>query len=279
MKSLLRLFALSAFLFIGLGNINGQVDQGPQVGENGPTGMFGLGITTELYSGFNPFVIFNQQGQVENQYVTMLGFDLLFPNQSGSFWTLTAVHNNNDFFTAMVNNIWAGIEAGQTWDFGTNIVNNITFSGGIGTTITLEQPAQDVGFPGDNPGNPNLTLGGEFSIVMLDGVVSFGADLNILMNDNTNGVQEFNLATAGVIQVGEGVDITAFFDINSILQPNSAGANCGSIFRPSVQVGKRIGKNDEWRVTAGIVNPFKYGKYGRQLPLTPEIGASYKFDL
>ncbi len=278
MKIFLRLFTLLVFLFAGLVNINAQVGQAPQPGENGPTGLFGLGITTELFSGFNPFVIFNQDGQIDNQYVTMLGFDLTFPNESGSFWTLTAQHNSNDFVTTMINNIWVSIAAGQTWDFGTNIVDNISLGAGIGSTIGLEHPDQELGFPGDNDSNPNLTLGGEFSIILLDGVVSFGADLNILMDDNVSGVQEFNLATSGVIQVGEGVDITTFFDINSILH-NSAGAKCGSIFRPSVEAGMRFGKNDEWRISAGVTNPIKYGKYGRQLPVTPQIGASYKFDL
>ncbi len=276
MKASLRSLVLVVLLAFSFGNLNAQDEKQPFAAAGGETGLWGLGITADLFAGFNPFLIFDSP-YIGDQYLTMFGFNLTYPNSNGQFWTMTAIHNSNTFVSEMTNNIWASIQGGQTWDFGTDIISNMTIQGGIGTTLAFDHPSGEI--PGGNPLNPNLTLGGGLEFECLNGILSFGANLNILMDDGVNGVQEFNIETIGSIQLGDGTEITTCFDINSILQPNGAGANCGAIFLPSINGTQVVGKKERLKIKAGVVNPIKYGKYSRQLPVMPQVGLSYRLDL
>jgi hypothetical protein len=267
MKQFLSLPALVVLLFmIQPEDANGQPTTTPP--SKGASGLLGLNLDTELFAGFGPFVIF-KNGQLGNS------------NSNGMDWSLFAYYNDPTFITTLLDDVWTGIEAGETWDIGTNLISSISGSFNTGLTyacFNFEQPSIEDGFPGDDPLNPNLTFGGNLDLVLVDGILSFGGDLNILLGSGMD-IQEFNIQTSGSIQLADGTAIETFFDINNILQPNQFGLACGAYFVPSISASQTFGNKGQYKLYAGVNNPVKVGKLGHELPMTFHAGIKHKFKL
>jgi hypothetical protein len=279
MKQFLSLPALVVLLFmIQPEDANGQPTTTPP--SKGASGLLGLNLDTELFAGFGPFVIF-KNGQLGNSYYSMFGFNMDYFNSNGMDWSLFAYYNDPTFITTLLDDVWTGIEAGETWDIGTNLISSISGSFNTGLTyacFNFEQPSIEDGFPGDDPLNPNLTFGGNLDLVLVDGILSFGGDLNILLGSGMD-IQEFNIQTSGSIQLADGTAIETFFDINNILQPNQFGLACGAYFVPSISASQTFGNKGQYKLYAGVNNPVKVGKLGHELPMTFHAGIKHKFKL
>ena len=209
------LFSIAlVFLFLKTSTLQAQPSTEP--GE-GPTGLLGINVTTELFSGFGPFVIL-ENGQAGNDYFSTFGFNMEFPNSNGMDWILSAYYNDPTFVSTLVNDIFLDIKAGNTWDIGTNLISNVsgTFGGGVSfASLQFENPPIVEGFPGDDPKNPNLTFGGSLDIVVVDGLLSFNGDLNFLINVQGE-MKEYHLVTGGKLSPFEGFTIETGFDLNNI---------------------------------------------------------------